>query len=276
MRCVVISPEERTHGVLCRVSSCLFSWHLLISVILLLVCRVCPRCVQPTTGLDATSSNSLVSTLKSITALGTTVVAVLHQPRQEIFSKFDDLLLLAPGGRTVYFGAAQHTLEYFESIGYVCDGNTNPSDYFIDVIAAKAGPPNLPVAAAVAHCQPTTDNHGEHELKQDSAATQPLSQPLPKSTADIQKYLVAAWAGDAGRRYAGLHGLSSPVYDQSVPGFKHEVVLASGWALTYLYTYRGLLQALRALATIQTETFMHILAGGVIGMAFVSENWSAL
>lgn len=81
---------------------------------------------EPTTGLDATSSQGLLHTLKSISRRNTTVVAVLHQPRNEIFRGLDDLLLLAPGGRTVYFGPAAKTQQYFESIGYACDGNTNP------------------------------------------------------------------------------------------------------------------------------------------------------
>lgn len=43
-------------------------------------------------------------TLRSIADLGLTVVAVIHQPRLEIFNTFDDLLLLAPGGLTAYIG----------------------------------------------------------------------------------------------------------------------------------------------------------------------------
>lgn len=36
--------------------------------------------------------------------MGIAVALVLHQPRYEIFSRFDDLLLLGKGGRTVFMG----------------------------------------------------------------------------------------------------------------------------------------------------------------------------
>ena len=46
----------------------------------------------------------MCSTLRAIADLGLTVVAVIHQPRLEIFNTFDDLLLLAPGGVTTFIG----------------------------------------------------------------------------------------------------------------------------------------------------------------------------
>ena len=42
--------------------------------------------------------------LKRISELGLTIVAVIHQPRYEIFMAFDDVLFLGKGGRTVYLG----------------------------------------------------------------------------------------------------------------------------------------------------------------------------
>ena len=44
--------------------------------------------------------------LKRISELGLTIVAVIHQPRYEIFMAFDDVLFLGKGGRTVYLGAS--------------------------------------------------------------------------------------------------------------------------------------------------------------------------
>ena len=78
----------------------------------------CPD--EPTTGLDSTTSIDVTRVLRSIASLQVSVVAVLHQPRQEIFNLLDDLLLLAPGGKTVYFGPAKNTLNYFTKIGYPC------------------------------------------------------------------------------------------------------------------------------------------------------------
>ena len=47
-----------------------------------------------------------------------TVVAVLHQPRYEIFEMFDDVLLLGKGGKMVYFGPGNRCEDYFERYLY--------------------------------------------------------------------------------------------------------------------------------------------------------------
>ena len=66
-------------------------------------------------------------TLKSVAALGVTVVVVIHQPRYEIFQKIDDILLLAPGGETAYLGPQKAILPYFESLGFVPEKLSNPA-----------------------------------------------------------------------------------------------------------------------------------------------------
>lgn len=59
---------------------------------------------EPTSGLDSSSSKALAESLRQLCSLGLTVIAVLHQPRYEIFEMFHKVLLLAKGGRTAYFG----------------------------------------------------------------------------------------------------------------------------------------------------------------------------
>ena len=67
---------------------------------------------EPTSGLDSTSSMEVCDALGKIASLGVTVVTVIHQPRYEIFTAFDDVLLLGKGGRTVYLGPSDDALEY--------------------------------------------------------------------------------------------------------------------------------------------------------------------
>ncbi|PWY61417.1 P-loop containing nucleoside triphosphate hydrolase protein [Aspergillus eucalypticola CBS 122712] len=59
---------------------------------------------EPTSGLDSQASFELVLFLRRIAAEGIPVVCTIHQPSGVLFDMFDQVLLLAPGGRTVYFG----------------------------------------------------------------------------------------------------------------------------------------------------------------------------
>jgi ABC-type multidrug transport system ATPase subunit len=68
---------------------------------------------EPSSGLDAAAAQHLMDCLHKIASqAGVTVVAVLHQPRVEIFAAFDDMLLLGPGGVTVYHGPASEAVHY--------------------------------------------------------------------------------------------------------------------------------------------------------------------
>ncbi|XP_059682779.1 broad substrate specificity ATP-binding cassette transporter ABCG2 [Gavia stellata] len=88
---------------------------------------------EPTTGLDASTANAVLLLLKRMAKQGKTIIFSIHQPRYSIFCLFDNLTLLA-AGRVLYHGPVQHTIEYFQSIGYVCEPYNNPADFFLDII----------------------------------------------------------------------------------------------------------------------------------------------
>lgn len=92
---------------------------------------------EPTSGLDATAALAVCNTLRAIADLGLTVVAVIHQPRAEIFQSFDDLLLLAPGGKTVYEGPRAEVVRFFEDAGMSFPAGGNPADDLLDFIAGR-------------------------------------------------------------------------------------------------------------------------------------------
>ncbi|ORY40654.1 hypothetical protein BCR33DRAFT_719203 [Rhizoclosmatium globosum] len=78
---------------------------------------------EPTSGIDSTTALSMTTTLHTVTReCGVTVLAVLHQPGVALFNTFDDVIMLAPGGRVVYFGEVKGAKRYFEGIGFVVDG----------------------------------------------------------------------------------------------------------------------------------------------------------
>uniref|UniRef100_A0A8C1NMT7 ATP-binding cassette, sub-family G (WHITE), member 2a n=1 Tax=Cyprinus carpio TaxID=7962 RepID=A0A8C1NMT7_CYPCA len=88
---------------------------------------------EPTTGLDASTANSVLMLLKRMANSGRTIILSIHQPRYSIYRLFDSLTLLV-GGRLVYHGPAQDALDYFSQIGYTCEPHNNPADFFLDVI----------------------------------------------------------------------------------------------------------------------------------------------
>ncbi|XP_016388589.1 ATP-binding cassette sub-family G member 2-like, partial [Sinocyclocheilus rhinocerous] len=92
---------------------------------------------EPTTGLDASTANSVLMLLKRMVNSGRTIILSIHQPRYSIYRLFDSLTLLV-GGRLVYHGLAQDALDYFSQIGYTCEPHNNPADFFLDVINGES------------------------------------------------------------------------------------------------------------------------------------------
>uniref|UniRef100_A0A6B2KXT8 ABC transporter domain-containing protein n=1 Tax=Arcella intermedia TaxID=1963864 RepID=A0A6B2KXT8_9EUKA len=97
---------------------------------------------EPTSGLDSTSSIEVCQVLRNLAHnAGLTIVAVIHQPRYEIFQMFDDIAFLGVGGRPVYLGPTSEVAAYFKVLGYTCPPNLNPADYYLDVVSGIYGPP---------------------------------------------------------------------------------------------------------------------------------------
>jgi ABC-type multidrug transport system ATPase subunit len=89
-------------------------------------------CDEPSTGLDAFSTLSLVETLAAVAARGRTVVCTLHQPRADVLSLFHASLLLSKG-RAVYFGPAADMVPHFAALGHACPVHTNAGDFLLDL-----------------------------------------------------------------------------------------------------------------------------------------------
>lgn len=100
---------------------------------------------EPTSGLSATDSLLVMECIRNISKrYQMTVVAVMHQPRNSVFERFDDLILLT-SGRCAYNGKASSAIEHFKSMGdkFACPRYTNPADFFLDIITegSKIGQP---------------------------------------------------------------------------------------------------------------------------------------
>jgi ATP-binding cassette subfamily G (WHITE) protein 2 (PDR) len=99
---------------------------------------------EPTSGLDSSTSWSICNLMEKLTRNGQAILCTIHQPSSLLFQRFDRLLLLASGGKTVYFGEigqeSQTLLDYFvRNGGAPCAAGANPAEYMLEVIGAAPG-----------------------------------------------------------------------------------------------------------------------------------------
>uniref|UniRef100_L7IWL3 ABC transporter domain-containing protein n=1 Tax=Pyricularia oryzae (strain P131) TaxID=1143193 RepID=L7IWL3_PYRO1 len=98
---------------------------------------------EPTSGLDSQTSWAICNLMEKLTNNGQAILCTIHQPSASLFQRFDRLLLLARGGRTVYFGEVGRNsatlIDYLQRNGAppFKDG-LNPAEYMLDVIGATA------------------------------------------------------------------------------------------------------------------------------------------
>ncbi|KAL1796346.1 hypothetical protein ACET3X_004886 [Alternaria dauci] len=98
---------------------------------------------EPTSGLDSQSAWAIVQLLRDLANAGQAILCTIHQPSATLIEQFDRLLLLARGGKTVYFGDlgrdSQTVLDYFASYGAPrCPEGANPAEYILEQIGAGA------------------------------------------------------------------------------------------------------------------------------------------
>ena len=97
---------------------------------------------EPTSGLDAFTALTLLQLLRNIAKRQRkTILLTIHQPRFDILEQFDKIILLAKG-RVVYNGPVLESVAYFSRLGKQVPPNTNPSDYFIDLITIDTRTPD--------------------------------------------------------------------------------------------------------------------------------------
>ncbi|CAN6487343.1 unnamed protein product [Victoria cruziana] len=131
---------------------------------------------EPTSGLDSASSQLLLKALRREALEGVNICMVVHQPSYTLFRMFDDLILLAKGGLTVYHGSVKKVEEYFSGLGINVPDRVNPPDHFIDILEGIVKPsPNsnmnykqLPVRWML---------HNGYEIPPDMQASIPGTNP---------------------------------------------------------------------------------------------------
>ncbi|KAJ5335102.1 hypothetical protein N7452_007505 [Penicillium brevicompactum] len=99
---------------------------------------------EPTSGLDSQTSWSILDLIETLTKHGQAILCTIHQPSAMLFQRFDRLMFLAKGGRTVYFGQIGENssilADYFtRNGGHALSEGENPAEWMLDVIGAAPG-----------------------------------------------------------------------------------------------------------------------------------------
>lgn len=88
---------------------------------------------EPTSGLDANNASNVVECLVRLSRnYERTLVFTIHQPRSNIVSLFDRLVLLA-NGQLIYSGEMIYCNDFFFNNGYKCPKGFNIADFLIDI-----------------------------------------------------------------------------------------------------------------------------------------------
>jgi energy-coupling factor transporter ATP-binding protein EcfA2 len=96
---------------------------------------------EPTSGLDARAALMVMRVCRRISSTGRTVVATVHQPSGEIFSLFDDLLLMQRGGFMAYVGPLGNDcaglITHLCGVPGIkpCPPGMNPASWMLDSLA---------------------------------------------------------------------------------------------------------------------------------------------
>ncbi|KAJ5400565.1 hypothetical protein N7465_011054 [Penicillium sp. CMV-2018d] len=97
---------------------------------------------EPTSGLDSQASFNIIRFLRKLAEAGQAVLVTIYQPSAQFFAQFNTLLLLAKGGKPVYFGDigdnANTIKSYFARYGAPCPPEANPAEHIIDVVSGAA------------------------------------------------------------------------------------------------------------------------------------------
>ena len=99
---------------------------------------------EPTSGLDSQTAWAIADLMEKLTNHGQAILCTIHQPSAILFQRFDRLLFLASGGKTVYFGEvgknSKQLTAYFErNGGSPCPADANPAEWMLEVIGAAPG-----------------------------------------------------------------------------------------------------------------------------------------
>ena len=235
---------------------------------------------EPTSGLDSTSSLEVCQILRGLAQdQGINVTAVLHQPRYEIFEMFHDVLLLGPGGVTVYLGPAEQAISYFEVLNplYRVPKRSNPADFLMDLISGvECGEQGKRVMADDQRHETLAQRWVEHQVDLGAGPDSPLTDRLRASESHLSRISSAGESDSSASSGEGTqHGdtpdhrprpsdaASGPHRERPVRRKARSVCLQG-----QLFFWRGLSQTIRPPSKLLIDYTLISIMGLLIGMVF--------
>ena len=169
------------------------------------------------TGLDTSTTFDITDALRAWTrVLNGVLVAAMLQPTPEVYSLFDDILLLREGA-VVYHGPRDRLVPYLSSLGYVIPQDMDMADYIIELltdpatIVAKQGKP--PAAG-------TDDAPASGTTAKAAAADTPVTTEAMVAawkSSSLFSHLQAAIGGTADKLAVHVAPAPAPVPGQAEP-----------------------------------------------------------
>ncbi|KAK8019104.1 ABC-2 type transporter-domain-containing protein [Apiospora arundinis] len=165
---------------------------------------------EPTSGLDSQTSWAILDLLEKLSKAGQSVLCTIHQPSAMLFQRFDRLLFLAKGGKTVYFGEigpnSETLTQYFQRQGaQACPPEANPAEWMLEVIGAAPG---------------STTNTDWHQAWRDSPEYRAIQDELQRLKSD-------GASGKTGRRNSMATQDGEASYQEFATPLKDQLFIVS-------------------------------------------------
>ena len=210
---------------------------------------------EPTSGLDSSSSMTVCGALRQMADVGISVIAVIHQPRYEIFQMFHKVLLLAKGGKLVYYGDPTEALSYFEQyLGIPCPQHVNPPDFFMDTISGDTNSAGLSIDDMV-------KKWNEYAAERASKVPPTPMASREGSTLEIVTSSKSLHARDVEVSGAQLAAMASK---KGMPNVIQQLVF---------FTQRSFVQLSRDLLWFFTDLMLVLVAGFFLGLVFSESQY---
>lgn len=99
-------------------------------------------CDEPTTGLDSSHANIVVSCLSQIAGMSQNgqkrgVVCSIHQPSSDLFHSFTHIILMQ-SGRIMFQGTLDDAKIAFSHTGLMCPDHFNPAEFYVQIVSTHA------------------------------------------------------------------------------------------------------------------------------------------